>query len=1313
MTAKEEREYWLEKLSAEIPLSGVACDLQPGAERLPGLCRRRLSPDLTRQLDRLCGGSDFLLYAMLLAAVKLCLMRYSGNRIIAVASPSLLEAGTANALVIVSHLSETMTYQELLLAVRENLIEAYGRQRYPLSRLRRDLGDAGQRRWYEVGVRLEGLHGNLAGEPPRLLLSGRRKREIEVECEYDAGLYEAATVERLLRHCEQALREGTGGGRRRLEEIEIEEESRRLRLAGEAREYGADETMVEELREVGRRHAEAVAVVSGDHALSYGDLHGRANQLARYLREKGVRAESPVGVLMGRGPWLMVSLLGVLKAGGAYAPLEAGARERLRSMVEESGMKVALVDEAGAGEARGEVEEVIEVEREWEEIGRRGREEMELRVSGENLAYVIYTSGSTGRPKGVMNTHRGIRNRLLWMQEQYRLTREDAVLQKTPLTFDVSVWELFWPLMTGARLVMVKPEGHKDSQYLARVIAEQAVTALHFVPSMLRAFLEEEELRHCDVVKRVICSGEALTPELRDRFHARMKAGLHNLYGPTEAAIDVTFHACAREDNRRALPIGKPIANTEILILDQRSKPAPAGVSGHLHIGGVGVARGYLHRPDLTAERFIPNAYGAEPGARVYAAGDLCRLLDDGNIEYLGRIDHQVKLRGYRIELGEIEDSLRRHPDVREAVVTLREAGDGDKQLVAYVTPVRRPPALAEDLRTFLKTRLPEYMLPGAIIELDALPLTSSGKVDRKSLPAVNGQSLRHADVFVAPRNPVEDLIASIWSEVLGAPRVGVTDDYFALGGHSLKAVKIMSRVRKAFQVDLPLPALFMRPTVAALAEEVAKAAQTDRRPQIPTLKSVPRAGDLPLSFAQQRLWMIDQLSPGNPVYNILLPMRLMGVLDAQALKQSLNEIVRRHEALRASFDKVDGRPRQIIASELRLELPVEDVRPSAGKTEDEIAGLSLEEACRPFDLAKGPLARARLLRLGEQDHVFLLTVHHIVCDGLSLEIIARELRLLYTAFSEEKPSPLPEPPLQYADYAYWQREWLTDDLMESQVDYWRRQLKDLPPALALPEANRRAESLSYEGASQAITLDAESLARLRLLAGREGVTLFMTLLALLKVLLHRYTGQEDLVVGANLANRNNIEVEGLVGLFLNQVVLRTRVSGNPAFREILQRVREVVLGAFLHQDLPFDQVLDELKARRDLSQGVLFQVKVDYQQAAADDIQIDGLAMEPMDIDTGMAKFDLSFLLLELRDELSISLVYNRRLFEAATIAGMLASLDKIMRMAVANPDHSLRQLMRQLDRDDRQRRINQQRELKNAGSEELKTVRRRPVIL
>jgi amino acid adenylation domain-containing protein len=888
-------------------------------------------------------------------------------------------------------------------------------------------------------------------------------------------------------------------------------------------------------------------------------------------------------------------------------------------------------------------------------------------VGPEHLAYVIYTSGSTGQPKGAMNTHRGICNRLLWMQDAYRLTAADTVLQKTPCSFDVSVWEFFWPLLAGARLVLARPGGHRDPAYLAQLIQSARVSVCHFVPSMLEAFLRTPGLEEsCASLRDVVCSGEALSYALQERFFTRLGARLHNLYGPTEAAVDVTAWACRRGDGHRVVPIGRPIANTRLHVLDRQLQEVPVGVPGELYIGSVGLARGYHNRPELTAERFVEHPQLG----RLYRTGDVGRWQAEGVIEYLGRQDRQVKVRGCRVELGEVEAALREHLAVGEGAVVAREDVPGDVRLVAYVVPREvEAAAPAEALREHLKGKLPEYMVPSAFVTLEALPLSPNGKLDHHALPAPEQALLGPGGSPVAPRGPVEEAVAAVWAEVLGVERVGIHDNFFDLGGHSLLATRVVARLREIFLTEVPLQSLFENPTVSALAEDVERRRGAGEGLEVPPLLPVPRDGELPLSFAQQRLWFLDQWEPGNPQYNIAAAMHLTGPLDPAALEQSLREIIRRHEVLRTAFATVAGRPVPVIAPEPDLTLPVIDLSDLAANERQAAVGRRAEaEARTPFDLADGPLLRATLLRLAPEEHVALVVMHHIVGDGWSIGVLNREVAALYAAYLAGQTSPLPELPVQYADYAAWQCGWLCGAALENQLAYWRDRLAGAPAALDVPADRPRPPTPSHCGA--AVRFDLPAVAgRVRALARREGCTPFMVLLAAFQALLHRYTGQEDLCVGTPVAGRGRREVEGLIGFFVNTLVLRGDLSGDPTFAELLGRVRETCLGAYAHQDLPFERLVEELRPERDSSRSPLFQVMFVLQNAPQEALELPGLTVTPWDVDSGTSKFDLTLRLTERDGELRGELEYSTELFEDETAARLTEHLRTLLEAACTNP--------------------------------------------
>ncbi|HEX8318270.1 amino acid adenylation domain-containing protein, partial [Longimicrobium sp.] len=1040
-----------------------------------------------------------------------------------------------------------------------------------------------------------------------------------------------------------------------------------------AAEYPVESCIHELFEAQAARTPGADALVFEDETLSYAELNARANRLAHHLRGHGVGPDVRVGVLMERGVEMVVSLLAVLKAGGAYVPLDPGLpAERLAYMLDDSGVPLVLVQAAlreavPAREGAG----VLAVDTLAEEIAAENTENSESGAGPDSLAYVIYTSGSTGRPKGVMNQHRGVVNRLVWMQAHFRIGADDVVLQKTPFGFDVSVWEFFWPLQQGARLVMARPDGHRDPAYLRDVIEREGVTTLHFVPSMLQPFVDAVEAGRCGSLRHVVCSGEALPPALVRRFYDRFAGPvvLTNLYGPTEAAVDVSWWGCAREDAAGVVPIGRPVWNTRLYVLDAALEPVPVGVPGELYIGGVQVARGYQGRAAMTAERFVPDPFSTEGGARLYRTGDRARWRADGAIEYLGRLDFQVKVRGFRIELGEIESVLRGHEGVTDCVVVAR-ADAGETRLVAYIVG----DAEAEALRTHVRRSLPEYMVPSAFAFLDALPLTPNGKLDRKALPAPELASAE--DRYVAPRTPAEEVLAGIWAEVLRLERVGVQENFFELGGHSLLGTRVVSRIREVFAVELPLRALFEGPTVAELAvrvEEMRRAGVPVLPPVVPT----ERTGALPLSFAQERLWFIDRLEPESATYNIPTAMRLAGALDAAALERAVGEIVRRHEALRTVFAEVDGSPVQVVTPFGGFALPVEDLSGLGEADREAAVGRRVgEETARPFDLAAGPLFRAALLRIGAEDHVLLLSMHHVVSDAWSLGVLFRELSALYAAYREGRESPLPELAVQYADYAVWQREQLTGEVLDRQLAYWKERLAGAPELLELPTDRPRPAVQTSRGASVPVELSPELLDRLQGLGRSEGATLYMVALSAFQVLLGTYAGSDDVVVGSPIAGRGRREVEELIGFFINTLVLRTDLSGDPSFRETLRRVREATLGAYAHQEVPFEKLVAELQPERSLSHSPLFQVMFTLQNAGGEGGALPGLKAGGVGAAMEIAKFDLSLALAATPQGLRGTLNYSTDLFERGTAERMVGHLERVLEQVAADADVRLSRL-------------------------------------
>ncbi|MGP0067608.1 MAG: amino acid adenylation domain-containing protein [Isosphaeraceae bacterium] len=1018
------------------------------------------------------------------------------------------------------------------------------------------------------------------------------------------------------------------------------------------------------------RTPEAVALTGAGGPLTYAELNAYANRLARRLRDLGVGPEVLVGLCAGRSASMVVGLLAVLKAGGAYVPMDPTyPAERLGFMLSDARPAVILTEyrlSDGLPDCNAYVDWL---DGEWPAIDADDATNLDGGVTAANLAYVIYTSGSTGRPKGVQVSHGALDNLLQSMRGLLSMSERDKLLAVTTLSFDIAALELFLPLIVGGQVELIDREVAADASRLAARLDDPRATFLQATPATWRSLLEAGWRGKPTLT--MLCGGEALPRALADRLTDKGSA-LWNLYGPTETTV--WSSAWRVETGHGPISIGRPIANTHLYVLDRRLRAVPVGVTGELYIGGVGLARGYWDRPGLTAERFIPDPFGTEPGGRLYRTGDLARWRTDGTLECLGRIDHQVKIRGFRVELGEVEAALAQHPEVRDVVVDALPDPSEEMRLAAYIVPRGGThPKTATELRAWLQGQLPEYMIPSTFVTLDALPMTPNGKVDRRALPDPSPSRRTPSADFVPPRGPIEQAIAEIWSELLGGEPAGAHDNFFERGGHSLLAVQLLARLRHAFDVEASLKDFLEEPTVSRLARVVENAMSDGAALQATPIARARRDAPLPASFAQQRLWFLDQLDPGKAAYHIPAAVKLVGSLDTMALERALNEVVRRHEALRTTLVSVDGVPRQVVADSLELAMTVEDLS-SLPVDEREAHALCRirEEAERPFDMARGPLVRAGLLRLGEQEHVAMVTMHHAISDGWSIGILIREVSALYEAFRLGEPPPFPELPVQYVDYAVWQRNWLQGPALEAQLDYWRNQLRSSPD-LELPTDRPRPAVASHRGGERSAILPKSTLDALRALGRREGATLYVTLLAAFQVLLHRYSGQVDITVGSPIAGRARTELEGLIGFFVNTLVLRGDLSGNPGFRELLRRVRRTAMDAYAHQDVPFDKLVTLVHPDRNASRTPLFQVMFALQNAPMPALQTPGLLLTPLELPSRSSKFDLTLFAWEVAEGLRLTLEFRSDLFDAATADRMLAHYQILLEEIIAHPDRPI----------------------------------------
>ena len=1284
---QKERDYWLQKLSGELTLTSLPLDFKRPevltAERQ--IRAFAITPEAEGHLFKVCGDNEPLIFAVLVAALKVYLHKCTGVEEVIVGTAIHKQNGGAAALNEVLALRDRvggeLTFKELLLGVKQTLSEAYKHQKYPFDRILDSLDielPENRTPLFAVAAALDQINdtGSLSRLGTDLIFSfAVEQGHITARLDYNPSLFRGETVELIGEHYAEVLRAALAAPDGRISELSLLSGDKNRQLVfgfNDTRaEYPTHQTIHQLFTAQAERTPEKVAVLFHDQSLTYSQLHEHAHQLALRLRALGIGAGARVAILMEHSIEEVVAILGVLKAGAAYVPLDPRhPRQRLSFVLADAEVSALLTQQKLTADLPETSAQVVAVDTEtW--AGAEPTGELADEATPQDLAYVIYTSGSTGVPKGVKIQHRALVNYVWWAASVYlRGESLDCALYSS-LAFDLTVTSIFMPLIAGNAVVVYDKQDTETP--LAEILKDNRVGVLKLTPSHLSLIKDRDN--RASSIKRLIVGGEAfeskLAGEVWESFGGRVE--IFNEYGPTEATVGCMIHRYDPEDERAFVPVGRPAANTQIYVLDENLLPVAENVLGELYIAGDGLADGYLNREELTAERFISNPF--EPGKRMYKSGDLARHLPGGGMEYVGRRDEQVKYHGYRVELNEIRSALNRHPLVRDSAVALLKDKNGHDVMAAYY--VARQPIPSEELRGLLAESVYEETLPGVWMHLRKLPLTLNGKVNLAALPGLEEIREKSRKQYVAPRTKTEEVLAGIWSEVLGVEKVGVEDNFFELGGHSLLATQVIARACAAFGIDLPLRSLFEARTVSSLTLLVEQllACRQETGSASPITRAE-RSGPLPLSFAQQRLWFLDQLEPGSAAYNVPAALRLKGRLDVGALGRALDEVVRRHESLRTSFAVVGGESVQIIAEAQKADVPVLDLRPlSSREREEESQRQMRQEAEAGFDLQRGPLLRARLLRLDDEEHLLLFTMHHIVSDGWSQGVLVREVGALYTAYTEGKPSPLPEPGLQYADYAAWQREWLRGEVLDAQLSYWRRQLGGALPILALP-TDRRRGLISGRGRRHGFSLDSEVTQGLRKLSQHEGVTLYMTLLAAFQTLLHRYTGQEDVVVGTAIANRTRPELEHLIGFFVNTLVLRTDLSGDPSFRKLLKRVGEVALGAYANQDLPFEKLVEELRPERDLNQQPFFQVMFMLQNTPEQPLELPGLSVEPANGYGGAVKFDLVLNMQETEEGLAGSFEYSTDLFDDSTIERVTGHFETLLQGIVADAGETLSSL-------------------------------------
>lgn len=1151
-------------------------------------------------------------------------------------------------------------------------------------------------------------------------------QELRLEIAYDPCRFEKEVITRLLGHLKILLENFPSHANTQLHNLPLltAPEWQQLIVEWNQTQSEYPQKCIHQLFEAQvERTPDAVAVVFEDKLLTYQELNQQVNQLAHYLCRLSVKTETLVGVYLDRSLNTIVAILAILKTGGVYLPLDpAYPKERLAYILEDSQISLLLTQQDLVGALPPTKARIICLNSDREIIAKESKENPVNESMPDNLAYVIYTSGSTGKPKGVLIPHRNVVRLFSATQSWFHFDHRDVWTLFHSYAFDFSVWEIWGALLYGGRLIIVPFWISRSPEDFYQLLCQQQVTVLNQTPSAFRQLMQAEaslDVAQKLALRLVIFGGEALEiPSLKPWFerHGDKMPQLVNMYGITETTVHVTYRPLTIADtNETASIIGRPIPDLQIYLLDRYQQPVPISIPGEIYVGGAGLARGYFNQPNLTAERFIPNTFSKEIGAYLYKTGDLARYLSDGTLEYLGRIDNQVKVRGFRIELGEIEAVLSQHPALQQAVVVVREDQYDDKRLVAYVVIKQSDiSAISESsvklhstLHNFLVEKLPSYMIPSAFVLLESLPLTTNGKVDRKKLPAPDFTQLPSKEETSIPLTPIQEILIGIWEQVLGIEQIGINDNFFELGGHSLLATRVISQIRSAFKVELPLRSLFEFPTISKLSQSIETATKADLGITSSSINSVTRERPLPLSFAQARLWFIDQLDPGNSSYNLFAAVRLTGEFNLIILEQCLNEVIRRHEVLRTNFIEVNEQTVQVISPKLTLTIPVIKVQ-----QEQQIKKLAIAEANKPFNLNKDPLLRLSFLEIDPAEGVLLLTMHHIISDGWSMGLLLQEITTLYQAFSLQKPSPLPELPIQYADFAVWQRQWLQGEVLQTQLNYWQQQLGNNLPILNLPTDRPRPAIQSFRGAKKTFVLSQKLSKNLKDLSTSFGITLFMTLLAVFKVLLHYLSGQHNIVVGTDVANRNRSETEGLIGFFVNQLVLRTDVSENISFPDLLAQIRQINLDAYAHQDLPFDKLVEALNPERDLSRTPLFQVKFVLQNAPMPPLEFAGLTLQPLEVDKGTSRFDLLLNMAETERGLVASLEYNTDLFNESTIARFLSHFEMLLDRVVSNPDIQLNELKEFLAAADEQQRNVKEEVYQETVRQKLMRVKRKSVM-
>ncbi|MDJ0658849.1 MAG: amino acid adenylation domain-containing protein [Crocosphaera sp.] len=1325
-------DYWKQQLGDTTPITLPIDKPYPPTQTFNGAYESFVIPfDVTQQLKALAKQQDATLFMTLLGVFFVLLYRYTQQEDICIGSPIAnrshpeiepLIGFFLNTLVLRVNLANNPNFLDVLKQVKKVCLDAYENQEFPFDQLVEKLQPERHLNQSPLFQVMFTLQKNTAEENlslPRLSVEVIEKewktakfdlslnmeeteQGLEGVFEYKTDLFKPESIRGMVSHFLTLLKSIVDNPNQPIQTLPLLITTEKEKLLIEWNKTDFDYPQNTCLHQLFEKQVEktphSIAVEFEQEKLTYAQLNEKADQLAYYLQQMGVKPNDLIAICVERSLEMVVGLLGILKAGGTYIPLDpAYPQERINYILEHSQVEVILTQskQGNREQVTGNREKYTLIPIDTLPHSSHTTHTPDSPHTPDNLAYIIYTSGSTGKPKGVQISHQAIVNFLWSMAQQPGINSHDVLLSVTTLSFDIAGLEIFLPLITGATVVLVSRETAIDGIALSQKIDQCNANIMQATPATWQMLIDAEWKGKKDL--KVLCGGEALSPTLAKQLLSK-SGELWNMYGPTETTVWSMVEKIETAEN---ITIGRPIHNTKIYILDKQLQPVPVGVTGDLYIGGEGLARGYVNRQDLTEERFIKSPF--DSGKRIYKTGDLARYLPNGKVEYLGRSDYQVKVRGFRIEMGEIESQLNQHSGVKNSVVVTKKEPSEMSYLVAYYIPKKESNITIESLRDFLQTKLPNYMIPSTFFALEEFPLTPNGKIDRKALPKPDQTILDHQ--YIAPRTPIEKQLVAIWQDILGVS-VGIDNDFFKLGGHSLLATQVISRIKQQLNIEIPLRSLFESPTIAQLSVIINNDVKTTNLTQKPTIKKVSRDQPLPLSFAQQRLWFLDQLDPGNSAYNISGAIQLQGYLNEEALEKSLNEIVRRHEILRTTFQTDKGQPIQVINSQLNIPIIKQELTSgSVREKETVIKQIAIKEAETPFNLQQGPLLRMKLLVLEDNNFILMFTLHHIIFDVWSSGIIINELSTLYNAFSKNKPSPLPDLSIQYADFAYWQHQWLQGDILQQELSYWQQKLSDLP-LLNLEKIESKLNSFSSQNlskSSQSFTLSKSLSQQLNDLSQQSGVTLFMTILAALSTLLYGHTEQDDIIIGTDVANRNQGQIEGLIGFFINILLLRTDLSGNPSFRELLLRVREITLDAYAHQDLPFGKLVETLKPERSLNQTPLFKVLLVFQNAPVPPLELPGLTLKPLELYEGEAKFDLVLFIEETEEGMIGTWKHKPDKLNPNTLYQLSKRFQTLLQNIVNHPDLKIEELEMQTEAE-KQQQIKEQSQREKAKFNKFK---------